>query len=285
MDGPLLVAEAMSWPNIPDKFGNIWQYHSRSDRHSKVACWGVLYDLLAESATLRRHVADGKVTFGVNHEMSDFHTRRKKNLDLVLCRPGTPNPAHPRPARTFASLAGHFGVRLTPEQRAQLQSFPELVEAPVGSVLVALEAKACMTEHGKARPRLYDELSSSHLTVHGANDSAIAAAFVMVNAAETFLSTDRNKWDLSDHDAVVNVHRQPMATEIVIEKINELRVRTRPGSEGFDAIGVVVVNCRNDGSPVTVVIGPPALDPSDDLHYDQMVRRVAHLYDTQYAGI
>ena len=79
-------------------------------------------------------------------------------------------------------------------------------------MLLALEAKACMTEHGKARPRLYDELSSSHLTVHGANDAAIAAAFVMVNAATSFISPDRNKWDLSRHDPVVNEHRQPDVT-------------------------------------------------------------------------
>jgi hypothetical protein len=182
-------------------------------------------------------------------------------------------------------MAAHFGVRLTPDQREHLLALPTFIEAPVGTVLVAVEAKACMTEHGKARPRLYDELSSSHLTVHGANDGAIAVGCVMINAADTFISTDRNKWDLSDHEAVVNVHNQPAATEIVIEKINELRVRTRPGSEGFDAIGIVTVMCRNDGSPVTVVTGPPAVSPHDDLHYDQMIRRVAHLYDTQYAGI
>jgi hypothetical protein len=284
VEGPALLAEALSWPSIPDKFGNMWQYHSRSDRHSKVACWGVLYDLLAESNTLRRHVGEGKVSFGVNHEMSDFHTRRKKNLDLVICRPGTPVTAG-RPPRNFAELASHFGVRLTPNQRERLLDLPELREAPVGSVLVALEAKACMTEHGKARPRLYDELSSSHLTVHGANDAAIAVGLVMINAAESFISTDRNKWDLSQHEAVVNIHNQPAATEIVVEKINELRVRTRPGSEGFDALGIVTVDCHNNGSPVTVVYGPPAVDPQDDLHYDQMVRRVAHLYDTQFAGL
>jgi len=56
-----------------------------------------------------------------------------------------------------------------------------------------MEAKACMTAHQRALPRLYDELNSSHLTVHGAADHAIAAGFVMVNAATKFLSTDLNK--------------------------------------------------------------------------------------------
>jgi hypothetical protein len=283
VDGPTLLAEALSWPNTPDKFGNMWQYHPRSDRHSKIACWGVLFDLLRESSLLRRHVADGTVGFGINHEMSDFHTRRKKNLDLVICRPGSTELV--RQTRTFSTMAAHFGVRLDPGQRERLLAYPELPETPVGTVLVALEAKACMTEHGKARPRLYDELSSSHLTVHGSNDGAIAVGCVMVNASDNFISPDRNKWDLSEHDAVVNVHNQPASTVIVIHKINELRVRTRPGSEGFDALGIVTVNCQNDGSPVTVVVGPPAVDPQDDVHYDQMIRRVAHLYDTQFAGI
>lgn len=285
MDGPGLVAEALSWPRIPDKFGNLWQYHSRSDRHSKVACWAILFDLLQESPTLRRHVDEGKVGFGVNHEMSDFHTRRKKNLDLVICRPGTPGPARSRGPRSFTGLAADFGVRLTADQQLRMEALPPFTEAPVGSVLVALEAKACMTEHGKARPRLYDELSSSHLTVHGANDAAIAAAFVMVNAGRTFRSPDRNKFDLTVQDAIVNAHVQPSATLRVLQKVNELRVRTRPGQEGFDAIGVVVVDCPNDGSPVTVLTTSPALPASDDLHYDQMIRRVAHLYDTQYASI
>ena len=91
MDGPGIVATTLSWPSIPDRFGNVWQYHSRSDHHSKAACWGVLFDLLTESALLRQHASAGKVAFGVNHEMSDFHTKRKKNLDLVVCRPGTPD--------------------------------------------------------------------------------------------------------------------------------------------------------------------------------------------------
>ena len=57
---------------------------------------------------------------------------------------------------------------------------------PVGSVLLALEAKACMTAHIKALPRLYDELNSSQLTVHGAADQAIAAGLAIVNIATAF---------------------------------------------------------------------------------------------------
>jgi hypothetical protein len=46
-----------------------------------------------------------------------------------------------------------------------------------------------------------------------------------------------------------------------------------PRRRGFDAIGIVLVDCRNDGSPITVHAGPPAPGPTDDFHNDQMVRR------------
>src|SRR5262249_48875434 len=144
-----------------------WNYHSRSDHHSKVACWGIVFDLLKTSSLFRRHVASGKVSFGINYEMRDFRNDRKKDLDLVIsvsasaAKPGL---------RTLRSLVDHYAVELTKDERAELDALPELREAPVGNVLVALEAKACMTAHQRALPRLYDELNSSHQTIHGSHD-------------------------------------------------------------------------------------------------------------------
>src|ERR1700760_3508847 len=92
MDGPDILVRSMTAARIPDRFGNQWQYHSRSDHHSKVVCWAAMFDLLNTSALLRAHVTDGKVIFGVNHTMRDFKTRRKKDLDLVIARPGTEEP-------------------------------------------------------------------------------------------------------------------------------------------------------------------------------------------------
>lgn len=59
---------------------------------------------------------------------------------------------------SFASTQRLFNAA----QATKLGSLPELPRAPVGAVLMALEAKAAMTEHVKALPRLYDELNSSH---------------------------------------------------------------------------------------------------------------------------
>jgi len=286
MDGPAILVRTMSVPSVVDEHGNTWQYHSRSDRHSKVACWVTMFDLLQHCALLRRHVAEGTVAFGVNHEFSDFRTRRTKKLDLVVHRPRT-KLAGERAGRTFVDLAGTLDVSLDREAHARLRELPDLRESAVGTVLMALEAKACMTKHRGSGPRLYDELNSSHITVHGAADQAIAVAFVMINGASTFVSPDSNRRPLGEGQPLPKVTplRQPGATEFVVSKVSELPTRTRPGYEGYDAVGIVVVDCPNDGTPITVIEGPSAPNPSSLFSYESMIRRVVHQYDFLNANL
>jgi hypothetical protein len=282
MDGPEILARSMSTPRVTDKFGNVWQYHSRSDQHSKVACWALLFDLLHHCPLLRRHVAEAKIGFGINHEMRDFKNNRSKYLDLVICTPGTPTEED---TLTFVDLAVQYHVELTEAQETQLAAYPPLRRVPVGSVHLALEAKAAMTEHIKALPRLFDELNSSHLAIHGSADFAIAAGFAVVNYSATFISTDRNKWDLKGHAPVVTSHVQPKATERTIKKLEEIPRRTHGGAEGFDALGIVVLELTNDGAPVTIVPDPPAPASADVWHYDQMIRRIASLYANKFGNV
>lgn len=286
MDGPQILARTMTVPSITDEHGNTWQYHSRSDRHSKVACWVTMFDLLQHSALLRRHVAEGKVSFGVNHEFADFRTRRKKKLDLVIHRPGAQTAASAQ-ARTFVELGEALTIGLDADERSRLDALPSLSEAPVGTVLMALEAKACMTKHRGSGPRLYDELNSSHLTVHGAADQAIAVAFVLINGATSFISPDSNRRPLGtgQPEPKVTPLRQPESTEFVVSKVSELPTRTRPGNEGYDAVGIVVVDCPNDGTRIGVVSGAPAPLPNDLFSYESMIRRVVHQYDFLNANL
>jgi hypothetical protein len=286
MDGPDILARTMTVPSITDEHGNTWQYHSRSDRHSKVACWVTMFDLLQHSALLRRHVAEGKVAFGVNHEFADFRTRRKKKLDLVMHRPGAKVAAGPK-ARTFVELGEALMIGLAGEEGSRLRALPSLSEAPVGTVLMALEAKACMTKHRGSGPRLYDELNSSHLTVHGAADQAIAVAFVMINGARSFISPDSNRRRLGDGQPAPKVTplRQPESTEFVVSKVSELPTRTRPGHEGYDAVGIVVVDCPNDGTTIRVISDEPAPPPNDLFSYEAMIGRVVHQYDYLNANL
>jgi ribosomal protein L30E len=278
MDGPKTIARSISAGRIPDKYGNLWQYHSRSDRHSKVACWMIAFELMQTCELLREHVKSGKVVLGVNHTLRDFQTQRKKDLDLVIAQPAGPIPEDPK--RTFASLAEHFGVVLTKPQQNALAALPHAPEAPVGSVLVALEAKACMTAHVRALPRLHDELDSSHQTTHGNSERALSVGFVMVNAGETFRSPDMNKFDLTKTPANVNHHRQPGDAIRVIGKITEIRRRSGASSSGFDAIGVMVVDFANDGSPMKLLDTPDPVFP-----YSQMVQRVAHEYAAAFSRL
>lgn len=128
-------------------------------------------------------------------------------------------------------------------------------------------------------------MNSSHLAIHGNSPHTIAAGLAMVNAAETFISPGRNDFDLSTQPAKVSRHTQPKDAANVVEKLRELPRRSRDGEEGYDAFAILVVNCRNDQSPVTLVTNQPAPQPGDVDHYEMAVHRLAQLYEQQYRGI
>lgn len=284
MDGPSILARTLSRPGKPDRYGNTWQYHSRSDRHSKIACWSILFETLQHSRLLRRHVENGTVVFGVNQQMRDYRTNRTKDLDLVIATPGSAAVPGERPV-TLADLAVRWSIRLSDDQQQTLADLPPIIQGTTGMVLAALEAKACMTAHIKALPRLFDELNSSHLTVHANTAGALAVGFAMVNASETFISPDLNKFDLREHDPAISQHRQPHWVQRTVAKLEDLPRKTKPSDEGFDSFGIVVVDMANDGSEVRVVDRPPAPSPADVYYYDQMIHRLVHLYDTSFANI
>jgi hypothetical protein len=289
VSGADIIARTLSVPAVTDAYGGVWQYHSRSDRHSKVACWAILFDLLQRSSLLRKHVEDGKVTFGINRQMNDWETGKKKDLDLVVARTPGVDRAAVGQAIDLRTLADRYGLILTDGERSVLEALPEPATGVAGAtVLVALEAKACMTAHIKALPRLYDELSSSHATVHGDNSNALAIGFVMINFADTFISPDQHRWPITDErPAVPTHHSQPHATQRTVAKMQELRRRPGPGTgqAGFDALGLMLVTLRNDGSPVDVVTNPPAPAEGSAFHYSQMIGRAAHLYDSSFGHV
>jgi hypothetical protein len=282
MFGPEILVRTLSKATRVDRFGNRWQYHSRSDHHSKVACWGIVFDLLHSSPLLKLHVEKERVFFGINHEMRDFVHDRKKNLDLVLC---TASGANSRVSSlTLPSMADEYQIDLTPTEKAELDALPLLRRAPVGSVLAALEAKACMTAHQRALPRLYDELNSSHLTVHGATDQAIAAGFAMVNISSRYLSPDKNKENRAKRPAW-STHHQPRDAQLAVDEVRQLPRRSRTGDTGYDALSIVVIDCANDGSRVDLVTAPPAPQVGDIYHYASMIDRLSHIYATRFKDL
>jgi hypothetical protein len=279
MYGPEILVRTLSSTFRSDKFGNSWQYHSRSDHHSKVACWAIIFDLLNCTPLLRRHVEAGAICFGINHEMRDFVQDRKKNLDLVLCTPNGPNTKD-----TLESIGDSYGIKLTDEEHRIQRGLPVLVRAPVGAVVMALEAKACMTAHQRALPRLYDELNSSHLTVHGSSEQAIAVGFSMINVAERYLSPDLNKKNRAT-DPVWSLHKQPRDAQLAVHKIKQLPRRSKVEDRGYDALSIVVVDMPNDGTQVQLVQGQPAPQTGEIYHYDTMISRLSGIYATRFKDI
>lgn len=271
--------------------GNSWQYHSRSDRHSKIVSWGITLDLMTECSLLREHVEAGKVCVGINHEMRDFRNNKKKNLDLVLCRStrdGSAGGSKPgkKQAANFAELAEIYEIQLQPNEAKALSALPALPIAHVSNVLLAIEAKAAMTEFGKALPRLKDELTSSFQTIHGDTEAAIAAGIVMVNMASQFISTDRNEFKLTERAPVVSTHK-PGQAEKLINGMREIQRRSSQHDAGFDGLGILLLNCRNDGiTPVAVsTTEPKVLQANDDFHYDRFIERLAQLYTTRFSKL
>lgn len=279
MFGPSIIARSLSVATRTDKHGNQWQYHSRSDHHSKVACWAIMFDLMLDCTLLRKHACRAEICYGINLELRDFERDRKKDLDLVIC---TPNG--PLQERDFVDLKEKYQILLSADEQSALESLPKLHCAQVGSVLMALEAKACMTAHQRALPRLYDELNSSHATVHGASEQSLAVGFAMVNFAVDYLSPDLNKKNRAT-DPDWSRHNQPRDGSLAVEKVEQLPRRSTASGIGYDAFGVMGIDLKNDGSPVSVFLGSPAPTPGDIYHYESMIKRVSHLYSTRFKDL
>ncbi len=284
--GTQILARSLSVPSSGANgyaHGNLWQYHPRSDRHSKIVCWGVFFDLLLRESLIFRHVQDGKVAFGINHRMRDFQNDRQKDLDLVICR-----RAHAESSaglRTLAEMIPAYGIMLSPAEQSLFSRLPDIPITSVQTALIAMEAKAAFTEFGKARPRLYDELNSSHLTIHGDTDSAIAAGLALINVADSFVSPLRNPWSIGTHPTVINAHNQPKDAAGAIAKISQLPRRSSTGERGFDAVGAVVIDCKNDGSLVRLVASQPSPQKGEAFHYDSFIERIDTIYAARFGGI
>ena len=257
--GPTILARTMSVATKRGKDARAWQYHSRSDGHSKVACWTVLFDLLCECNVLRKHAEIGLIGFGINHVMVG---PINKTLDLVV----TIVPPNRRKARrlNLVDVAGKYGIPLTAKEREVLDALPVVendAKTDVSEVAIALEAKACMTEHLKSMPRLHAEILATGYLARQAAPRCITVSYSMVNAAETFVSPSGM--------GSINRHDQPQDAARVVSMLRTaLPLAKNMRDLGFDAIGTTVVDCRNDGSPVTLVSGAPAPLTSEHHHYD-----------------
>jgi len=95
----------------------------------------------------------------------------------------------------------------------------------------------------------------------------------------------KNNFKLAGATLKWSRHRQPADTLRVLAKVSEIPRRSASSEVGFDGLGVVVLDARNDGSPVTLVTDPPAPRPGDTFDYVSMITRMANEYDTTFTKI
>jgi hypothetical protein len=273
MIGPAILARTMSRATRRGAAELAWQYHSRSDSHSKVACWTLLFDLLLRCDVLRRAAAAKKIGFRINHVVVG---PINKTLDLVVTWDPDRGEAE---RRTFVGLVEEYGIDLAAPERAALDGLPTLVEDrrdDKAEVAIALEAKACMTEHIKSLPRLHAEILATGYLAKRSVPHCIAVSYSLVNAATQFVTPSGS--------GKLNRHAQPAHARKVVEMLGSAIPSSSKTSEyGYDAVGITVLSCRNDGSPVMVIddpeIGPGQNHPTD---YERMIRSVCSRFRANF---
>lgn len=274
MRGPDILARTMSSSTSRGKSNVKWQYHSRSDTHSKLACWTLLFDLLLECDALREAARSGHVGFGINHVVVG---PINKTLDLVLTVVPPGRSGAKRLA--FSDLVERWAIELNEEERALLADLPALEHdrpADVSEVAITLEAKACMTEHIKSLPRLHAEILATGYLAKKAVPDCISVSYTLVNAASRFRTPSGT--------GKVNRHHQPDDAKRVLEMLaTAVPTSEQIGGFGYDVIGATVLHCLNDGSPVTVVeSGPLATRRADHITYARMVRSICSRYRARF---
>ena len=200
-----------------------------------------------------------------------------KTLDLVITVVQPPRPKARR--RTFTELVDAYEIVLDKKDRSQLKLLPlveEDLSIDVAEVAIAMEAKACMTDHVGALPRLHAEILAAGYLAKRAAPHCISASYNLVNAAPTFLTP-------SGDGKHVNRHKQPDDARRVVEMLSAAIPQVQSGERfGYDVVGVSVIDCRNDGTPVEVIAKPPAPSTQDHVHYERMIRSICSSYRSRF---
>ena len=115
-------------------------YHPRSDAHSNAICRAILGDIIEHCPIFAERAKAGKIVARINHRVRVGH--EDWTIDLAIGR----SPDLPMPPTVEAIRMGT----------------PAIVE-------IALEAKAIMTEHGKARRNRQRDLQAFHGYAHRYN--------------------------------------------------------------------------------------------------------------------
>jgi hypothetical protein len=102
-------------------------------------------------------------------------------------------------------------------------------------------------------------------------------SYSLVNAATSFVSPGGK--------GKVNQHSQPEDARRVVEMLGKAVPLARNSKDiGYDVIGATVIECANDGTPVSLSLTAAAPKTSDHLHYERMIRGLCSEYRSRFPG-
>ncbi len=241
----------------PEKFAQHLSnslYHPRSDAHSNALCLAILDDLLEHCKPIADKASRGEIVAKVNHKVIVGHD--EWTIDLAIGPAAVPSPP-------------------PVGQKIKMQP-PAVVE-------IAFEAKAVMTEHGKAKLNRVRDMRAFYSHAHVYNQKVIAVGVIAVNTAEYFWSPTRAPDDITKHGPAVG------AKTVSVFKNLPLR-NSDADPPGLEAIGVIVVQHDNlkknphpfqempSHMPTVLVTAAPAPQPGEPLHYATMITQVCRAY-------
>jgi hypothetical protein len=215
-------------------------YHPRTSKHSDAQSLIIIRDLLASCPIMAKRASTGELVGKLRHHQQVGHSDWV--IDIALgTAPGAPEPPK----------EGNL-IRFTE---------PTLIQ-------VAIELKSIWTEHGKARKNRLRDFEAFHSYAHDYSKKTVAAAFLVINAAELFLSP--LNLNARDREPITR-HRQRAAStlEIVkrtVEIFRSIHIRdSDTDTAGLEALGVVVIEHDN----LNYLVGKPK--------FSKVAAKYAHL--------
>jgi len=251
-------------------------YHPRTSKHSDTQSFVIIRDLLAACPMLSHRALSGEVVAKLRHHQQVGHNDWV--IDIAIGTPPGP-PRHPEEGEL---------IRWTE---------PTLIQ-------VAIELKSIWTEHGKARKNRLRDFNAFHSYAHQYNPKTVAAAFLVVNASELFLSPlnleTRNREPITWHRQ--KAKQTPQLVKETIDIFRSVHLRNNDSDvPGLEGMGVVVIEHDNlnylQGRPQHAEVYekyrhlqrpsmaskvPVALRVGDPLHYNTMIQRICNAYSERF---
>ncbi|MFN8625053.1 MAG: hypothetical protein U0587_03565 [Candidatus Binatia bacterium] len=144
---------------------------------------------------------------------------------------------------------------------------------------IGIDAKTIMTEHGKARRNRQRDLNSFQNILHHKNPNTIVGGLVVVNMARRFQTPlARQEPGPTEHK---NIER---LVEEIVAMLNGLaRAEAKPGKQGLEALGVIVVEHSNiAGDTTRLVEQPPAPGRGHALNYETFLRELCEAFTIRF---